>query len=232
MISDQGRVRLGHALMPTGTARRRARLGPRPDRPGRGLRRDGRRGQGLPAVDQGRTAAWTVAYDAADTQALSLAATARRPGLRRHRAERPGGRGDRPQASRLASRSRGPVHLGPGRRHRRATSTPPPDRPASSGSGPATASGRWSSTARQSHLLCVAVGPDGTVYAGSDGEGLIYRVGRGRQGLGRLRRPPGRGADAPDRARRRPLRRHGRRGVGRIGVERPPALFTERRRRA
>jgi hypothetical protein len=26
------------------------------------------------------------------------------------------------------------------------------------------------------HLLCVAVGPDGAVYAGSDGEGLIYRV--------------------------------------------------------
>ncbi|WP_406696500.1 WD40 repeat domain-containing protein [Singulisphaera sp. Ch08] len=26
------------------------------------------------------------------------------------------------------------------------------------------------------HLLCVAVSPDGSVYAGSDGEGLIYRV--------------------------------------------------------
>ncbi len=26
------------------------------------------------------------------------------------------------------------------------------------------------------HLLCVAVAPDGTLYAGSDGEGLIYKV--------------------------------------------------------
>ncbi len=28
------------------------------------------------------------------------------------------------------------------------------------------------------HLLCVAVGQDGQVYAGSDGEGLIYRIAR------------------------------------------------------
>ena len=29
------------------------------------------------------------------------------------------------------------------------------------------------------HLLCVAVGLDGSVYAGSDGEGLIYKVAPG-----------------------------------------------------
>jgi hypothetical protein len=30
--------------------------------------------------------------------------------------------------------------------------------------------------AKQSHLLCVAIGRDGAVYTGSDGDGLIYRV--------------------------------------------------------
>jgi hypothetical protein len=29
---------------------------------------------------------------------------------------------------------------------------------------------------KHSHLLCVAVGPDGALYCGTDGEGLIYRV--------------------------------------------------------
>jgi hypothetical protein len=38
--------------------------------------------------------------------------------------------------------------------------------------------GAWSLLldSKHPHLLCVAVGPDGSVYAGSDGEGLIYRV--------------------------------------------------------
>src|SRR5205823_4300098 len=40
--------------------------------------------------------------------------------------------------------------------------------------------GRWSLLydSKATHLLCVALGPDGSVFAGSDGEGLIYRVGR------------------------------------------------------
>lgn len=29
----------------------------------------------------------------------------------------------------------------------------------------------------QKHLLCIAVGEDGSIFAGSDGEGLIYRIG-------------------------------------------------------
>ena len=40
----------------------------------------------------------------------------------------------------------------------------------------ATASGRW--IAKATHLLCVALASDGTVYAGSDGEGLIFRINR------------------------------------------------------
>src|SRR5262249_39021668 len=41
--------------------------------------------------------------------------------------------------------------------------------------------GRWSLLydSKATHLLCVALGPDGSVYAGSDGEGLIYRVAAG-----------------------------------------------------
>ena len=40
--------------------------------------------------------------------------------------------------------------------------------------------GKWSLLfdSKATHLLCVAVAADGTIYAGSDGEGLIYRVGR------------------------------------------------------
>jgi len=40
--------------------------------------------------------------------------------------------------------------------------------------------GKWTLVydSKHTHLLCVAVGPDGAVYAGSDGEGLIYRVSR------------------------------------------------------
>ena len=123
-------------------------------------------------------AAWTVALDAADTQALSLAATPDGKVFVGHRAERPGDRGDRPPASRLAARPEGPVHLGPGRRRRRATCY------AATGPGgqlwKRARDGKWSLVldSKATHLLCVAVGPDGTVYAGSDGEGLIYRVGR------------------------------------------------------
>src|SRR5207249_1808831 len=41
------------------------------------------------------------------------------------------------------------------------------------------ADGRWSLVfdSPRTHLLSVAVAPDGAVYAGSDGEGLLYRVG-------------------------------------------------------
>ena len=102
----------------------------------------------------------------------------RRQGRCRHRPERPGGRRDRPRASGRPSRSQGAVHLGP--RHRREGQPLRRHRArrASSGSDPATASGRSSARHQAAHLLCVAPGPDGAVYAGSDGEGLIYRVAR------------------------------------------------------
>ncbi|APW60323.1 hypothetical protein [Paludisphaera borealis] len=42
------------------------------------------------------------------------------------------------------------------------------------------AQGQWSLLydSKATHLLSVAVAPDGAVYAGSDGEGLIYRIGQ------------------------------------------------------
>ena len=48
--------------------------------------------------------------------------------------------------------------------------------PASSGNDQPTASGRSLYDSKATHLLCVAIGPDGSVYAGGDGEGLIYRI--------------------------------------------------------
>ena len=61
---------------------------------------------------------------------------------------------------------------------RRATCSRRPGPTASSGSDPGTASGRWSSTARPPTCFAWPSAADGTVYAGSDGEGLIYRVNR------------------------------------------------------
>ena len=157
-------------------------------------------------------ATWNVVYDSSDSQVLSLVVSAGRDLVfAGHRARRPGRQPDRPQASRLAARPEGPVHLGP--RLRRAGQPlrgHRAQRPALE-TVDRTANGRCSTTARSTHLLCVAVGPDGSVYAGSDGEGLIYRVSPRRQGDDPLRRPPVGDPDAALGRRRRPLRRHRRR---------------------
>ena len=79
--------------------------------------------------------------------------------------------------------------------------------------------GKWSLLldSKASHLLSVAVGRRRHGLRRQRRRGADLSGRPGRQGLGRLRRPPGRGRIAPDRTRRCPLRRHGRRGVGRIG---------------
>ena len=187
VISDQGHARLGQALLPTGplAAERVWDLARASD--GTVYAATGDAGKVFrQSTKEG--AAWTVAFDAADTQALALAATPRGEGLRGHRARRPGDRGHRSAASGLPSRSQGAVHLGPRRRRRKATCSRRPARPASSGSAPATASGRSSSIARQ--LTCCASRwhPTARVYAGSDGEGLIYPDQPRGQGVGSLRR--------------------------------------------
>ena len=229
VVSDNGRVRLGHALA------RWARSTPR----GSGTWRGRRAATSTPppatrarsfARGQGRRA-WTVAYDATTRRSCPWP-SARTARLRRDRSERPGRRPDRSQASRsrpdpkvqyiwdLAADPQGNLYAatGPtGQLWKR------------------SADGKWSLLldSRHAHLLCVAVGPDGSVYAGSDGEGLIYRVGPGRQGVDRLRRPPERDPHPPLRARRRALRGHGGRGRRwrRLGA-RLARLLQRRSRRA
>ena len=176
VISDRGKVLPGP--------------GPGADRPARG--RAGM-GSGAPADgtvyaatgDGGKVfrqatkegAPWTVALDASDTQALSLAAT--------------------PQ---------GKVFVGTGPSGQVIDVTDP-QHPASrpdpkvqyiwdlaadaegnlvAATGPTgqlwkrSRDGKWTLVfdSKATHLLCVAVAADGAIYAGSDGEGLIYRVGK------------------------------------------------------
>jgi hypothetical protein len=175
VISDNGRVRLGQALQPLSkldAARvwdlartKEGTVFAATGDAGKVFRHDGKDG-----------ADWTVAYDADDTQVLSLAVL---PDGRvlvgtgpsgqvvdvtdpKHPASRPG-----PSVRYiwdLAVDAKGQVFAatGPtGQLWKRSTD------------------GDWSLVldSKHSHLLCVAAGPDGAVYAGSDGEGLIYRVG-------------------------------------------------------
>ncbi len=127
-----------------------------------------------PARDGG---SWTVVFDAADTQALSLAAT---PEGKVFAGTGPGGQvvevtDPQHPASRpdpkvqyiwdLAADAQGNLYAatGPfGQLWKRSRD------------------GKWSLLfdSKAAHLLCLAVAPDGSVYAGSDGEGLIYRVSR------------------------------------------------------
>jgi hypothetical protein len=176
VISDQGRVRLGQALLPTGPLAAERVWDLVRARDGTVYAATGDSGKVFrQATKEGE--AWTVALDAADTQALTLAAT--RDGKvfvgtgptgqvievtdREHPASRPD-----PKVQYiwdLAADSEGNLvaATGPGgqlwKRSR---------------------DGKWSLVfdSKATHLLCVAVAPDGTIYAGSDGEGLIYRVNR------------------------------------------------------
>ena len=105
--------------------------------------------QGLSPVRPREGAAWTVVLDAADTQALSLAAT---PEGKVFVGTGPSGQViEVTDAEHPASRPDPKVQYiwDLAERRRWASSTRPPDRAASSGSGPATASGRWSWTARR-----------------------------------------------------------------------------------
>jgi WD40 repeat protein len=190
VISDGGRIRLSHALGPIGTldANRVWDLAHTPDGDvfaatgdaGKVFRRPAQKknNDNDKAKDKEKDkddAAWSVVYDARDTQALALAV-----------------------------RADGHVFAGTGPSGQVVDLTDP-DHPASqpdrsvqyvwdlaadpagnlyAATGPSgqlwkrSAEGKWSQLldSRHSHLLSVAVGPDGSVYAGSDGEGLIYRV--------------------------------------------------------
>ncbi len=174
VVSDNGRVRLGHAVSPLGTLKAdrvwdlaRARGGSlfaATGDAGKVFRRD-------PAAD----ATWSIIYDSADSQVLSLVVS---PDGTVFAGTGPSGQvvnltdpkhpASRPDAKvqyiwDLACDPHGNLFAatGPhGQLWKRATD------------------GAWSlvSQSKAAHLLCVAIGPDGSVYAGSDREGLIYRV--------------------------------------------------------
>jgi hypothetical protein len=174
VVSDSGHVRLGHALRPLGTLDC-ARVWD--------LAR-GPQGEIYAATgDEGKVfrreanddAAWAVAYDAPDTQALSVAVG---PNGHAYVGTGPSGQvvdvtdakhpSSRPNARvqyiwDLAFDPKGNLFAATGPTGQLWKRSP---------------DGVWSILydSKQSHLLCVAVGPDGSVFAGSDGEGLIYKV--------------------------------------------------------
>lgn len=176
IITDSGRIRLSHALAPTspiealrvwdlarskndeiyaatGDAGKVYRLGAAPD------------------------AAWAVAYDAEDTQALALVVT---PGGKVFVGTGPNGRiieisdprqpvetihADVQYIWDLASDAEGSLYAATGPNGQLWKRSP---------------AGAWSKLldSKHPHLLCVAISGEGAVIAGSDGEGLIYKVAR------------------------------------------------------
>src|SRR6185312_13322211 len=118
---------------------------------------------------------WTVAYDAGDTQALSLAVlpdgqvfVGTGPTGQVVNVTDPKHAASRPDKGvqyiwDLAADGKGNLYAATGPTGELWKRSP---------------SGAWSRLldSKHSHLLCVAVAPDGTIYAGSDGEGLVYRV--------------------------------------------------------
>jgi hypothetical protein len=172
VVSDSGRVRLGQTLDPTETldAMRVWDLVRGPDGSiyaatgdaGRVFRRQGEK-------------AWTVAYDAADTQALSLVV-----GTGGHLFVGTGPSGqvvDVTDSAHPASRPDPGVQyiwdLAADRDGNLYAATGP-----SGQLWKRSTQGEWKLVydSKHPHLLCVAVAPDGAVYTGSDGEGLIYRI--------------------------------------------------------
>jgi hypothetical protein len=174
VISDNGRVRLGHALAPygslavervwdlaqsatgvlyaaTGDAGKIFRREPKPDAP------------------------WTLIFDSSDTQILALTVqddgtvfAGTGPSGQIINLTDPGHAASRPSVKvqyiwDLAADHRGNLYAatGPnGQLWKR------------------SADGKWALfyDSKATHLLCLAMGPDGSVYAGGDGEGLVYRV--------------------------------------------------------
>ena len=140
-------------------------------------------------------AAWTVASTRPTPRPWRLAATPDGKVFAGTGPERPGDRGDRPQAPRVAARPQGPVHLGPRRRLRRATCTRRPGRRGQLWKR--SRDGKWSLLfdSKATHLLCVAVGRRRHGLRRQRRRGADLPGQPRRQGLGRLRRAPGRGAD-------------------------------------
>ena len=177
VISDSGRVRLGHALKPLGSLDAAhvwdLAFGPKGDLfaatgdEGKVFHRE-------PKDDH----PWTVAYDAPDSQCFSLAIG---PDGHAFAGTGPSGQvvditDPKHPASRpdpgvkyiwdLAADPKGNLYAATGPTGQLWKRSP---------------EGAWSLVfdSKHAHLLCVAVALDGSVYAGSDGEGLLYKVAPG-----------------------------------------------------
>jgi hypothetical protein len=176
VISDNGRVRLGHAVSPLGSLKVDRVWDLARTRDGALFAATGDKGQVF-RRETSANASWSLVFDSVDSQALSVVAcpdgtvfAGTGPSGQvvnltdpKHPASRPD-----PKVQYiwdLACDSRGELFAatGPlGQLWKR------------------IAGGKWSLVydSKATHLLCVAIGRDGSVYTGSDGEGLIYRITR------------------------------------------------------
>src|SRR5262245_57139369 len=176
VVSENGRVRLGQSLSPIEKldAARVWDLVRTPD--GTTFAATGDEGKVF-RRDAKDNASWAVAYDASDTQALSLVVM---PDGRvlvgtgpsgmiidvtdpKHAVTAPRLDPDIKYIWDLASDAKGNLYAATG---------PTGQLWKISAEGKRT----LLLDSKHSHVLCVAVAPDGSVYAGSDGEGLIYHV--------------------------------------------------------
>jgi hypothetical protein len=174
VVSDNGRVRLGHALAPLGSLSAERVWDLARTREGIVLAATGDSGKVF-GLEPKAGANWALVYDGSDSQVLSLVVC---PDGTAYAGTGPSGQvvnltDPKHPASRpdpkvqyiwdLAADAKGNLiaATGPnGQLWKRATD------------------GKWSLLydSKSTHLLSLALGPDGSIYAGSDGEGLIYRV--------------------------------------------------------
>jgi len=174
VISENGRVRLGHSVSTLGTLKAERVWDLARARAGTVYAATGDQGKVFRRESKA-DAPWTVAYDSLDSQALALVVgpddtvyVGTGPSGQvvnltdsAHPASRPG-----PKVQYiwdLAADSTGNLYAATGPNGELWKRTP---------------AGKWSLLykSKATHLLCLALGPDGIVYAGSDGEGLVYRI--------------------------------------------------------
>jgi hypothetical protein len=176
VLSDSGELRLGRAVEPLGTLSashvwdlvktKDGTLFAATGDEGKVFRRESKEG-----------APWTLAYDAADTQALSLAVL---PDGKVFVGTGPSG-----QVVEISDPKHPASNPDPKVQYVWDLAADPQGN-LYAATGPTgqlwkrSGDGRWTllHDSKHTHLLCLAIGPDGSVYAGSDGEGLIYRVSR------------------------------------------------------
>jgi hypothetical protein len=177
VISDNGRVRLGHALKPMDTVEAARVWDLARGKDGELFAATGDDGKVFRrASNEGST--WSVVYDAPDTQALCVAVG---PDGQVFAGTGPSG-----QVVELTNPKHPSSRPGPEVQYVWDLATDPQCN-LYAATGPngqlwkRSKQGTWSLLydSRHSHLLCVAVAPDGSVYTGSDGEGLVYKVAPG-----------------------------------------------------